>query len=417
MIVTHSNDCTAFQGAIENIKDKHMKYYCICITAAVLLLAACNQQEYYREPFTKDSQAPLPISKVQVTALPGAARITYQVPEDKDLWYVQADYAMRAGKPTQVRSSAYNRSIVVNGFGDTSVHSITLYAVDRSQNKSEPVTVDVKPLRPPVNNAFDSLTMEATFGGAAVKFKNEDTASIAITVLTKDSLNEWTNAGDIFHTSQRAGTFAVRGYDSTEHTFGVYVSDRWGNVSDTLVKQLKPLFEQELDKSRFSAVNLETDYTTPNLNRQVIEHAWDNSLSENDFTTQPGHGLPQWFTFDIGAKARLSRLVVWTRASSRFLYKSGAVKKWEIWGSNAPNPNGAWDDSWQLLLTCEAVKPSGLPAGQNTAEDLAAVKQGWEFTFPLDAPAVRYIRWKTLANWGNVTHITITEISLYGQNE
>lgn len=392
-----------------NMKHKYLLIACL----GMLLFGGCHEKEYYREPFVKGDKIPGAVTKVHVDNFPGGAKIVYQIPDDPGFWYVEADFK-RNGKQVKVRSSSYNNYIIVDGFGDSSKHTVKLYSVNRSLNKSKPVAVGVKPLTPPIYKVFNSLSIGNTFGGVYVNFKNKDSANIALIVLTKDSLNEWVNAGDIYHTSRKEGSFSVRGYDSTERTFGVYVRDRWGNLSDTLVGDFKPLFEQELDKSLFRVVNLPTDYNKPNLGHQIEAHAWNGSLSENDFTTEPGHGLPQWFTFDLGVKARLSRLVVWTRQSSRFLYNSGAVKKWQIWGSNDPNTDGSWD-SWQLLLTCTAVKPSGLPAGQNTAEDLAAVKAGWEFTFPLNTPPVRYIRWKTLANWGNVSHITITEITLYGQ--
>lgn len=393
-----------------------MKYIYFLLTG-FLLLPACKEEEYYRGPFKNDGRAPGAVTNVQVENLPGAAKITYQVPDDPDLWYVEADYDIREGKQAHVKSSSYNNTILIHGFGDTSVHQVKLYSVDRGQNKSEPVTVEVKPRTPPVHTTFKSLAISATFGGALFTFENKDSANLAVVPLTKDSLNLWVTAGEIYHSSSTSGKFAVRGFDSTARVFAVYVTDEWGNVSDTLVKEVKPLYEEDLDKSLFKAVPLDGDYTKPNLGTQIIEHAWDNSRSENDFTTLPGYGIPQSFTFDLGVKAQLSRIVVWTRMSTRFLYASGAVKKWEIWGSDDPNTSGAWDDSWTLLLTCESVKPSGLPVGENTAEDMAFADAGWEFVFPPDAPPVRYLRWKTLANWGNVTHITITELTLYGKVE
>lgn len=386
------------------------------LLVGMLFFSACKEKEYYREPLENDAKAPGPITDIKVENLPGAAKITYQVPKDPDLWYVEANYDIREGKQAYVKSSSYNNYIIVNGFGDSSIHHVKLYSVDRGQNKSNPVTVDVSPLTPPVFSAFGSLSMSATFGGVLISFENKDSANLAVLPLTKDSLNEWVSAGEIYHSSSTKGEFAARGYDSTQRIFGVYVRDEWGNVSDTLIKEIKPLFEEPLDKTKFRPVDLDGDYNTPNGPNLPMPSIWDDNFSSNgqDFNTLAG-GLPQSFTFDLGVKARLSRIVVWTRRDSRFLYNSGAVKKWELWGSNAPNPNGAWDSTWQFLLTCEAVKPSGLPVGENTAEDKAFADKGWEFTFPLNSPPVRYLRWKTLANWGNVPHITITEINLYGQ--
>src|SRR3546814_1114961 len=44
------------------------------------------------------------------------------------------------------------------GFGDTKAREVTLYAVDRGENRSEPVTVTINPLTPPmqmVRNTVD----------------------------------------------------------------------------------------------------------------------------------------------------------------------------------------------------------------------------------------------------------------------
>lgn len=207
----------------------------------------------------------------------------------------------------------------------------------------------------------------------------------------------------------------VRGFDPEPRTFGVLLKDHWGNRSDTVFKEVTPWFEQSIPKP-FAKVDLPTDYAVPHTNgTAVMERIWNDSKSESDFVTVPGHGLPQWFTFDLKATVQLSRLVLFKRLSTAFLYNSGAVKRWEIYGSNDPNPDGSFDDSWTLLMECQSIKPSGLPAGENTDEDRAYAAAGEEFLFPDDIPAVRYIRWKTLENWGNVSHVNITEIDVYGQ--
>src|SRR5690606_14879527 len=79
---------------------------------------------------------------------------------------------------------------------------------------------------------------------------------------------------------------------------------------------------------------------------------------------------PQWFTFDLGVTAKLSRLVLFKRLSNAYLYNSGAVKRWTLYGSNNPNPDGSFDESWIFLMDCNSYKPSGLPPGENTNEDL-----------------------------------------------
>lgn len=67
-------------------------------------------------------------------------------------------------------------------------------------------------------------------------------------------------------------------------------------------------------------------------------------------------------------------------------FKAGHPKHFELWGSNEPNPDGSFDDSWVLLSEYESVKPSG--GGVNdalTTEDQEAAKNGENFIIPDNA--------------------------------
>src|SRR3546814_11389344 len=61
------------------------------------------------------------------------------------------------------------------------------------------------------------------------------------------------------YTNLRRGDFSTRGLPSEETEFGVYIRDRWGNLSDTLLVTLKPLFEILLDRTQMRGVTLPTD--------------------------------------------------------------------------------------------------------------------------------------------------------------
>src|SRR3546814_11228502 len=104
--------------------------------------------------------------------------------------------------------------------------------------------------------------------------------------------------------------------------------------------------------------------------------------------------MPQHFTFDLGVKAKLGRYQLWQRgvvSQKSLLYAGGSPRIWEVWGSNDPDPMGG-EGGWVKLLECEMIKPSGRPLGNNTLEDEEVALAGHEFTFPLDAPPVRYLR-------------------------
>ena len=100
--------------------------------------------------------------------------------------------------------------------------------------------------------------------------------------------------------------------------------------------------------------------------------------------------------------------------SGTIAYADRNIRKFEIWGSMSPNPNGAFDQSWTLLLKDEIKKPSGLPSGQNTDEDLQEFFDGHEFEFPLDMPDVRYIRMKVTETWAKVNCFYLVEVAFYG---
>lgn len=167
-----------------------------------------------------------------------------------------------------------------------------------------------------------------------------------------------------------------------------------------------PLFERKLDKAQFKELILPTDARTDH--QWFMRYLWDELYIPPGFATT--RGVPVWFTFDTGVSSNLTRLKTW-QATDR-LYNGESVRKFEVWGSNNPNPDGSWE-SWTKLMNAESLKPSGLPKGQNSAADIAYANAGEEFIFPAGLPKVRYIRLKLLENWGNGSFMTMAEITLW----
>lgn len=383
------------------------------IGAACLAMPSCKQQEI-RVPLENDKNAPAQVTNVKVESLHGGARINYSIPHDEDLLYVQADYKIRDEIKQEVTASYYANSLEIHGFADTSSHEVILYAVDRSGNKSEPVTVKVNPLKSPVQLAYDSLTYDADFGGIHVNIKNEAQGNLVTTVMIKDSTGDWEEY-DKNYSGLPDIDFSVRGLPSVTTTFGVFIRDRWDNHSDTLVKVLKPYFEEELDKNKFNELFLDNDTKST----WALSGLWNISTTQfSGWHSANNAGVPVWFTFDLGVKAKLSRFRTWQVHDGRE-YSSGNIKQFQVWGSNDPNPDGTFD-SWTKLMDCEVKKPSGLPMGQLTNEDKETAAAGDEFVLPLSAPPVRYIRFKIISTFanpaGSVTGSSwLLELSFWGQ--
>jgi hypothetical protein len=260
--------------------------------------------------------------------------------------------------------------------------------------------------------------MQPTFGGVDVSFLNESKADVKITVLTPDSLGDLTTA-DIHYTQIDSGDFSVRGYDSVERKFGVFVRDRWNNYSDTLFENIKPFYEEELDKNNFQEVHLGTDTYEAFCCGWVMSNLWDGitNVGSPVFHTKASGGMPQWFTFDLGERAKLSRFKIYSRntGGNDGAYYAADPKVWEIWGSNDPNPDGSWE-SWTFLGRFTSIKPSG--QATPTAEDIQyACVDGQNFNFAADIPAVRYLRFKTLQTWGGATRIYIAELTFWGTTQ
>lgn len=388
-------------------------YLLVC---AMLAIVSCKENK--PEPQLDDGTAPGPVSKVSVTPLPGGAELNYHLPDDADLFYVEAQWQTPTGT-RDAKSSFYDNTLTIDGFGDTSVYSVRLYAVDRGENKSEPVTVDVRPLLPPVLAVKNSIEVLQDFGGIQVNFDNKHEANVVIYVLTNDSTGALTTV-KTFYTSMPEGHFSVRGFSPVERKFAIYLRDEWNNLSDTLYSTVTPLFEEQLDKSKFKVYRLPGD--APAGYGWVMTRLWDGSTDgSNGFhtanmgTDDNPSGFPHHFTFDLGTKAKLSRFKFWQRPGA-FLYAHGNYKEFEIWGSNSPDQDGSWN-GWTKLLECESIKPSGLPIGEVSNEDKAYALRGEEYIFPLSTPAVRYIRVNVLSTWGGDDYSHCMEMTFWGTEQ
>ena len=376
----------------------------------VIALQACKETEVTN--FVDDGQAPGPISNAVVENLSGAAKITYKLPSDGDLLYVKAIYTSKQGVVRETKVSYYNNSLTVLGFGDTDAYEVTLYAVDRGENVSPPLSVMVHPTTAPFALVREGIKVIPDFGGINISFSNPTEDKIAIVILANDSLGNF-SPFNTNYTDLKEGNFSARGLPSVDAKFGVYIRDRWGNISDTLITTLKPLFEIKLDRTKMKGVSLPTD--APLGYSGSITYLFDGEVGNNGYYhTGDAAKMPQWFTYDMGVSVKLSRMAWFMRQG--FYYNLHNPRKVEIWGTNNPSQDGSFVN-WELLATYEQKKPSGLPNGQLSNADNEAAAAGETITFPLNTPQVRYIRFKTLRNWSDGTYVNFNEIMMWGAPE
>lgn len=389
-----------------------MKIYKYIVAIQLIMLWGCDEQ-LLNVPPKDDGKAPAPVTSAVVENLPGGAKITYNLPADFDLMYVKAEYVTTSGQKIVEKASRYTNSLTIFGFGDTKSYEVRLFAVDQGENESEATLVNVTPQKPPVISVFESLGVFADFGGVSVLYQNDTNADLAISIATIGSDGEYVD-GETLYTSAKEGKFTARGYDAEEQRFAVFIRDRWSNYSDTLVQVLTPYYEIRLDKSLFSDPRFPTD---GDLRGRSASQMWDDIFTGSNYiqTGTVATGEPMHLSINLGVTAQLSRLNLKTCRDVRSYFADATLRRYEIWGSNNPNPDGSYD-GWTKLVYHESIKPSGLPKGTLSDEDLAMGENGDDVTFPLDIPPVRYIRIKCLENWlsSNNTHLLIGELTFWG---
>ena len=385
----------------------------------MMLMVSCDKDLEFREPVGTDTSIPGPVGEVAVQNLPGKAKLTYTLPGDQNLLYVKAVYTLASGRKMEVKSSYYSNSLVVEGFADTNEHEIQLFAVSRSNIPSEPVTVKVQPLEAPIWKVFKSIEMNNAFGGYNLTAANPDSADISILIMKRNVFNDFEvdNHKSIFTSAQNIVS-KIRGLDTLNYEFKLFVEDKWGNSTDTITQAIKPIFEAELSASKFRPFVLPGD--APQVtNGARLEYAWDGRLGwpYTSFTHQVNGGPdPHMITFDTGVLAKLSR--VWIRAFPELnppqFYFLTTMKRFEIYGSENPTLNGALDESWVLLGSYEVEKPSGTAYGQDTPLDRETAEAGFNWELDITAPKVRYIRIRCLENFAGGTAQNINELKVFG---
>lgn len=395
-----------------------MKRILCYIILGYILCFYTSCSEDINQPITKDSGIPGNVTEIGVENIEGGAIISYKLPTDNDLLCIEARYRLSSGEDKIVRASYHSRKIKVEGFASTDKQSIYLTSIDRAENRSIPVEVEISPLTPPVKTIEESITILPDFGGINLKWENTIQTPVAMLIYGKNENDNEDVLLDTYYSSMKQGDYSLRGLDTIPYNFKIVVRDKWQNYSDTINKAITPIFEVKLDSKKFKA--LPAAFSN-NITSGSISQLWDGDKESNapSATIIPWNG-----SIDLGGTVKLSRIVFWQYGWAFNNY--GHYYAWHngrffnIYGSNAPSGSGALDDSWTLLRQVEIIKPSGLPfaVGREnmTDEDYDIARNyGHEFTIPLESAPYRYIRIEGLESFLNGTeHGTSSEVEFYG---
>ncbi|MCK0155714.1 DUF4959 domain-containing protein [Cellulophaga sp. F20128] len=400
------------------MKNYKSLFYLLVLSFTTLFLS-CEEEE--RGPLVTDKTIPGVVSEVTVENMPGGAKIQYKVPATEDILLVEAAYE-RNGELITARSSVYKNFVNIEGLNKTTPQEVSLSVVDRSDNRSQAVTVTINPQTPPIDTLFESISMTADFGGVRVYYDNKDNIKAEILFYTINANGTPTYNQSAFIDNNVSNYTTFRTFGPVPQKFGVALIDRWNNITTITEATITPFEEVNLAKEDYDTVFLPTD--EPTRFGWTLDRLFDNNLGTGFHTdqTRPGALIPPYtepyhmFTLDLGAVAKISRLRLWQRGGT-WAYTHGNPRYFEIWGiDEIPADDGASFDGWTLLIANgEVIKPSGAAIGVRSAEDDAAAAAGHEFDAPIDAPPIRYIRFVQIENWTEGKFLHVMEFEFWGQ--
>ncbi|MDR1225212.1 MAG: DUF4959 domain-containing protein [Tannerella sp.] len=452
------------------------RIYIFLMILSVMFLGSCEQVKDWHD--VTDSVPPGTVSNVTVKNINGGAWIYYTLPADDDLLGVRAEYAFEEGEELRsVFSSAFNDSILLEGYANTNEHPVKLYVMDKSQNESGPVSVTVNPLTPPVELLRQSIKIYPAFGGIYSEWENKYRNDIAITVYLKDSVGDYV-VHDTYYTKENEGKYSFRNMKNLAQDMRIEVRDKWEHYATPLDTVLTPLFEEEIyGRDPVTTANIwqwygfddKTVLYRGDIYNQVAGsrefwRLYDGEIFQNStwwhVTTNYLNGyipwpddplyepLPMYFTIDMARNASYSRLRYWMRSRSPY-FSCPVWVSFEVWGTNEPKPlntvgdgsqtdnlkywtewpevggTGEWRNDWVKLADCELQLPSGARVWTNTPvltqEDREFIESG--FGFDMDpvhtSEQFKYLRFvirgqNTYGIRGEQSNIQITELKFWG---
>ncbi|WP_316793653.1 DUF4959 domain-containing protein [Pedobacter frigoris] len=381
---------------------------------------------------SNDMTKPGPITNVQVKNINGAAIITYQLPKSSNILYVLSDYTIndKTGAKRQTKSSYYTDTTFVEGFAEAKEYEVKMEVYSRAGVASDPVIVKVRPEKPVYKLVREQLLLNADFAGINVRATNDLKKKIGVILLYDDpAYGKYVIRQQSFNNLQQIN-FSSRGLDTLPKRVAAYVTDEFGNRSDTLYSTIKPLYETALDRTKFFAYTLPSDkavYPGPYSVNSIFNNVLGEDMWHTDVLTGAAAAYPYNCTFGLGIKAKLSRFTLHERSRSDWSWGQGNAKLFSVWGSDKELPadvvfpvgvpEGTVVGDWVNLGNYKYPDPpsGNIPSpGTVTAADRQFMEAGVDFNFPISAVPVKYIRMSVEETWGKVAYAALVEIKLFG---
>lgn len=414
------------------------------------LLMGCKEDYIGQYPI--DSLPPAPVSNVQVSPLPGGAHITYDLPKESDLMYVEVKYTNDAGEEMEQRASAFTNEIDIYGFGEAREVEFTLFAVDRSLNKSTPVSVKVMTEKADIYNIIEQMKISETWGGIKLEWNNELETQVVVSVYADDIVMGSKEIGR-FYSKAKDNKFFVRDLESKETLFKITVRDTYGNITPAREITLTPKLETHLPIDSFKVVGQSPNLVLPNY------LAWETGASsapewlfkperQMEVVTKDGYDpeienkYEPYIPWDMLKVYKFTRFNMFGRTGYEYTLRNARIV--ELWGTADDKVFEKGADNWEgwiCLGRFESKRPSGTDwSTPPTVEDKEyGKKYGDNFDMeednilppgdgkPMETDVharattynnipVRYVRIRGISNWSGIKgRMAIQYLNFWGQ--
>jgi hypothetical protein len=410
-----------------------------CPVALILLGIASCEEGYRYEVNYDDTRAPgRPTIIKPYLPLYGGARFYFDIPEDRDLLSINAEYTTEKGKTYTFSASYFSDSLDVMGWGDTKEHEVILYALDRAGNRSDTLLRKVIPLEPVTSRVASTLEVIPAFSSFFVNWENELKQNVNVFVEfydgTKDNLL-------IYTSNDSLATQQILNQDPAKPVqVQVHVEDEYGNISRTVeFGDIELLQDEEIPKTSwvvpkygFEKGNVLQVYGDGVEGRleYVIDGIIDLNNNVNFMNTynkgatglEKDGNIPWNLIIDMGDYYQLSRVNTVQRhdnasatseLSRGMYYTSENVGIYNMY---------FWDDAWDAWILIGQHKIP-IPAGLSETEISLKGQKGDEAVmYPNDprfTKPTRWFRYEALkgfdGNYSSTVANCLSEITLYGK--
>jgi hypothetical protein len=455
---------------------KHLKlktmfkkiFFIFTVTVCASLFCSCGRDNV-NEPHGSTA-VPKQVTVREVIDREGSSVIYFNLPDDKNIKYVRAAWTTDDGKEIDATASFYTDSLVVYGFKDACSVDVRLYSVSTGNVASEPVVQPVNPLTPPYLAIAQRMAIGAGidpyFLGLRVDVPNPTQARLSFYTYKANSEipGGWQEIGQ-YYSSAPTVSYRIGKQDTLPTTFAVRIKDNFDHWSEYQAFEITPWWEEPCDKSKYAECKVhrinesgERAFDSKCLDWDghqmhswsgsavAFNKLWDNSKmvsAANCYHTLPSteKDLPQSFCIDLGKEYKLSRALVWVRASDtrmggstddwQHVWKGGMPKHVRIYGSTYLGDYPAdyledniSDPSWLLIGETIFTKADGSSEPElsttsyGTDDDRRKLEDGLEIIF--DTPPgqkIRYVRFQTVELYSPTKAVMISELEYLGSDK